>query len=79
MCSGTHLCSSAEALWVKVGEYPDTKVSGEHSGEVVVRGRHDRMEEVVDYGQLAVRKVAEDVFRQNPPLLLTPGTVLHGT
>ena len=79
MCSGTHLCSSAETLWVKVGEYPDAEVSGEHSGEVVVRGRHDRMEEVVDYGQLAVRKVAEDVFRQNPPLLLTPGTVLHGT
>ena len=54
-------------------------MSGEHSGEVVVRGRHDRMEEIVDYSQLAVRKVVEDVFCQNPPLLLTPGTVLHGT
>lgn len=75
-CGGTYLCSSAEALWVKVGEYLDTEVSGEHPGEVMVRRRHDRMEEVMDYGQLAVREAAEDVFHQNPPLLLTPGTVL---
>ena len=78
MYGRTYLCGSAKALWVKVGEYLDTEVSGEHPGEVVVRRRHDRMEEVMDYGQLAVRETAEDVFHQNPPLLLTPGAVLHG-
>lgn len=78
MYGRTYLCGSAKALWVKVGEYLDTDVSGEHPGEVMVRRRHDRMEEVMDYGQLAVRETAEDVFHQNPPLLLTPGAVLHG-
>lgn len=78
MYGRTYLCGSAKALWVKVGEYLDTDVSGEHPGEVMVRRRHDRMEEVMDYGQLAVREAAEDVFHQNPPLLLTPGAVLHG-
>ena len=30
------------------------------------------------YSQLGVREVAEDVLHQDPPLLLTPGVVLHG-
>lgn len=64
----SHLCSSAEALWVEVGENLQADVSREKSSEVCGSGRHEWVEQVVDGDQFGIPQMLQEILHESPSL-----------